>query len=305
MEYISYCGLLCYECPIFIATKNNDLEAKKQLAIDCSSEDNTFTADDMTCKGCFWNKNDTTKMCGDCETRNCAKSKSVNNCGLCRDYPCDIVERRIPKGSENRIRLDNIKSNQAKYENISLFEFGSVFSDLPGAINKTSDKKVNLPWQKKHLSLIEAGNTGEAYDKVKGKLEYLLENFYLKAYFENSELIPEWADKGTYAKIKVSEKEIGYVSAVDREVLNSLGIKKETAIAEVDFEKLTAAIRELSPGYRTVFNMYAVEGYSHQEIGTKLGISELLSRTTLYRARNILKEKLSQLTSNEQYYLAG
>jgi DNA-directed RNA polymerase specialized sigma24 family protein len=57
--------------------------------------------------------------------------------------------------------------------------------------------------------------------------------------------------------------------------------------------------------YRSVFNMYAVEGYSHQEIGNKLGITELLSRTTLYRARNILKDKLMQLTTKEQYHMAG
>jgi RNA polymerase sigma-70 factor (ECF subfamily) len=64
-------------------------------------------------------------------------------------------------------------------------------------------------------------------------------------------------------------------------------------------------VQQLPQAYRSVFNLYAVEGYSHQEIGNKLGITELLSRTTLYRARNILKEKLSQLTSREQYYMAG
>src|SRR3569833_2629620 len=65
-------------------------------------------------------------------------------------------------------------------------------------------------------------------------------------------------------------------------------------------------VQQLPQVYRSVFNLYAIEGYSHQEIGTKLGITELLSRTTLYRARNILKEKLMQLTSNERRYsLAG
>ena len=73
----------------------------------------------------------------------------------------------------------------------------------------------------------------------------------------------------------------------------------------LEVNDLMKLIQQLPQAYRSVFNMYAVEGYSHQEIGNKLGITELLSRTTLYRARNILKEKLSQLTSREQYYMAG
>jgi RNA polymerase sigma-70 factor (ECF subfamily) len=73
----------------------------------------------------------------------------------------------------------------------------------------------------------------------------------------------------------------------------------------LELKDLLKLVQQLPKVYRSVFNLYAVEGYSHQEIGNTLGISELLSRTTLYRARNILKEKLAQLTSNEQYYMAG
>jgi len=47
--------------------------------------------------------------------------------------------------------------------------------------------------------------------------------------------------------------------------------------------------------------MYAIEGYSHQEIGNSLGISELLSRTNLCRARAILKENVTRLTSGRHY----
>ena len=108
MSYISYCGLLCNECPLYIATKNNDLQAKERLAVECSTESITFTAEDMTCEGCFCEKNDRSIMCGDCENRKCAKNKAVENCGLCSEYPCEIVERRLPVDSENRVRLDEI-----------------------------------------------------------------------------------------------------------------------------------------------------------------------------------------------------
>jgi DNA-directed RNA polymerase specialized sigma24 family protein len=57
--------------------------------------------------------------------------------------------------------------------------------------------------------------------------------------------------------------------------------------------------------YRSVFNLYAIEGYSHQEISSQLGITELLSRTNLCRARAILKTMVNKLTGSEMHYLAG
>ena len=62
---------------------------------------------------------------------------------------------------------------------------------------------------------------------------------------------------------------------------------------------LLQMIDQLPDTYRSVFNMYAIEGFSHQEIGTKLGMSELLSRTTLCRARGILKTRLNKLNKLE------
>jgi RNA polymerase sigma factor (sigma-70 family) len=69
--------------------------------------------------------------------------------------------------------------------------------------------------------------------------------------------------------------------------------------------ELMSMIQELPGNYRSVFNMYAIEGYSHQEIGESLGISALLSRATLCRARGILKTKLSEREHREMHYMAG
>jgi RNA polymerase sigma factor (sigma-70 family) len=73
----------------------------------------------------------------------------------------------------------------------------------------------------------------------------------------------------------------------------------------LEVKDLLKMIQKLPETYRSVFNLYAVEGYSHQEIGQTLGMSELLSRTTLYRARNILKEMIGRLTAREAHCLAG
>ncbi|MBL7755784.1 MAG: sigma-70 region 4 domain-containing protein, partial [Chitinophagaceae bacterium] len=49
------------------------------------------------------------------------------------------------------------------------------------------------------------------------------------------------------------------------------------------------------PGYRTVFNMYVVEGYTHKEIGDIMGISEGTSKSQLSRAKVLLQEMVKQL----------
>jgi len=53
-------------------------------------------------------------------------------------------------------------------------------------------------------------------------------------------------------------------------------------------------VQELSPQYQIVFNLYAIEGYSHKEIAEKLNISEGTSKSNLSRARKILQEKIKQ-----------
>ncbi len=58
-------------------------------------------------------------------------------------------------------------------------------------------------------------------------------------------------------------------------------------LAEKD---IITMIQELSPGYRQVFNMYVIEGYSHKDIGDILGISEGTSKSQLARAKGILKK---------------
>jgi len=55
-------------------------------------------------------------------------------------------------------------------------------------------------------------------------------------------------------------------------------------------------IRELPPKYRMVFNLYAIEGYSHKEIGEMMNISEGTSKSNLSRARSILQKKVNLYT---------
>ena len=65
--------------------------------------------------------------------------------------------------------------------------------------------------------------------------------------------------------------------------------KEWTAFENLKAKDLTRLIQTLSPGYRTVFNLYVVEGYTHREIGEMLGISEGTSKSQLARAKNLLQ----------------
>ena len=59
-------------------------------------------------------------------------------------------------------------------------------------------------------------------------------------------------------------------------------------------EDLMKVIEQLPPGYRVVFNMYAIDGYSHKEIADHLGITENTSKSQLSRARVYLQKMLSE-----------
>lgn len=66
----------------------------------------------------------------------------------------------------------------------------------------------------------------------------------------------------------------------------------EVEAEEVSMEFLVKIIQELPDRYRTVFNLYVTDGYSHKEIAEMLGITDGTSKSNLARARMILKEKI-------------
>ncbi|MDQ2656513.1 MAG: sigma-70 family RNA polymerase sigma factor [Bacteroidota bacterium] len=68
----------------------------------------------------------------------------------------------------------------------------------------------------------------------------------------------------------------------------------------LEAEDLLKMIDQLPPGYRVVFNMYAIDGYSHREIAEQLGISENTSKSQLSRARVYLQKQLAQTGWEEQ-----
>ena len=65
---------------------------------------------------------------------------------------------------------------------------------------------------------------------------------------------------------------------------------------DLEVQDLLQLLHQLPTGYRTVFSLYAIEGYSHQEIGEMLNITESTSKSQLNRARNMLKNLVEKQT---------
>ena len=89
----------------------------------------------------------------------------------------------------------------------------------------------------------------------------------------------------------VTEVQENTVENTDLTILDTLAVKD-----------IIILVNELSPGYKTVFNMHVIEGYSHKEIADILGITEGTSKSQLARAKGVLKKSLEKMinrTSND------
>ncbi|MBN1483676.1 MAG: DUF3795 domain-containing protein [Chloroflexia bacterium] len=91
---VAYCGLICTDCPAFVATQADDMEALERVAAQWREEYDApgITVESVLCDGCLGEQG---RKCGhwsECEIRACAMGRGVANCGLCADYACERIE---------------------------------------------------------------------------------------------------------------------------------------------------------------------------------------------------------------------
>lgn len=80
----------------------------------------------------------------------------------------------------------------------------------------------------------------------------------------------------------------------DIDEVRGLSSQQSDALEKMSGQEILDMMDELSEGYRAVLNLYAVEGYSHKEIGEMLGISENTSRSQYSRARARMMEMIEE-----------
>jgi len=76
------------------------------------------------------------------------------------------------------------------------------------------------------------------------------------------------------------------------------GVMQESYDSKLSLQELTQMIQQLPVGYRSVFNMYVLDGYTHREISTYLNISEGTSKSQLSKARKLLRAMLEKQLSH-------
>jgi len=132
----------------------------------------------------------------------------------------------------------------------------------------------------------------------------ILNDGFLKVFREIHHYQPAYADvissfKGWLRKIMVytaidhfrKNQKHQAVTGLDN-VVYQVESPGEDAIDKLSYEEIIRAVQELSPGYRTVFNLFVIEGQSHEEIAGHLGISTGTSKSNLSKARRQLQKIL-------------
>ena len=132
-----------------------------------------------------------------------------------------------------------------------------------------------------------AGNAEEAED--------ILQDGFIKVFNKIDSYRGEGSFEGWVRRIFVNtaiehfRKRI-YLQPITETEENSIEGKYPSALDDMAEKDIIQVVQQLSPGYRTVFNMYVVEGYTHRQISEALGISEGTSKSQLSRAKQILQE---------------
>lgn len=143
------------------------------------------------------------------------------------------------------------------------------------------------------------------YLKSRDDASDALQNALIKIYGKLDLFKPETGQfKSWSSKIVVNEcimyQRKYWKKAAFQEITDDMNwtTDEETPISRMTTQEMVSQVQNLPDGYRLVFNLYSIEGYSHKEIGKMLDISEGTSKSQLFKARKILKGKIESMFNN-------
>ncbi len=128
----------------------------------------------------------------------------------------------------------------------------------------------------------------------------LLQDGFIKVFQNLSKFKGEGSFEGWVRRIMVNNalESLRKLSAkathIDVEDMHE-ALQVNVDFSKYDMNYLLSKVQELAPGYRTVFNLYVIEGYQHSEIAELLKISENTSKSQLSRARKLLQNSLEDV----------
>jgi len=110
-EMISYCGLMCNECPTYIATQANDDMLREDVAQKWNKQFGfNLKAEDINCVGCQSGSEQLFGHCKTCGIRKCGMEKEVENCAHCDDYGCKTLEDFVQFIPHAKKKLEQIRA---------------------------------------------------------------------------------------------------------------------------------------------------------------------------------------------------
>ncbi|MFW9942725.1 MAG: DUF3795 domain-containing protein [Candidatus Thorarchaeota archaeon] len=112
-KVIAYCGIICSECPAFLATQKDDDNKRKKVADRWSKDYNSdIKPEDINCDGCITTTKNVFRYCNVCQIRRCGMDRNVKNCAYCDDYACDkLIQFHESTQPEIKQTLENIRKN--------------------------------------------------------------------------------------------------------------------------------------------------------------------------------------------------
>lgn len=163
---------------------------------------------------------------------------------------------------------------------------------------KAGDQKMQELLYRQSASKMLAVCMRYARDRMEA--EDTLQLGYIKVFQQVKEYRGDGSFEGWIRKIMVNTAIESYRKNLRTLQIVSIDEIYEQPFAEFDFSRiamqdLLGLIQQLADGYRIVFNMYIIEGYSHKEIAATLGISEGASKSQLSRSRAILREEIIKM----------
>jgi hypothetical protein len=110
-EIIAYCGIVCTECPAYVATQNDDQEGLKRTAEMWSEQfQSEIKPEDIICDGCLPGHTRYCSHCTECEIRACAIVRGVVNCAHCDGYGCEKLTGFLQYAPEAKAKLEDIRA---------------------------------------------------------------------------------------------------------------------------------------------------------------------------------------------------
>ena len=182
----------------------------------------------------------------------------------------------------NGCRSNNRHSQQQMYELLKDYAMRICFRYL--TTHEEAEEVMNEGFVKlfKHIHQFEENRHDQVIAALKGWFRRILVNTCIDQLRKTSSFLN------------------GHTLKEAHEYIADVG---ESGLDKLSYKEIIASVRQLSPAYRTVFNLFVIEGLSHEEISKQLGISVGSSKSNLSKARENLRKILIKKTDPELQYV--